>query len=258
MTHPAMRAYGAWAMTYRRIWRGEIARSFLTPALYLAAMGVGLGSYVKNGGGQAHIGGYPYVTYIAPGVLAATAMQTAAGESTWPVLGSIKWWKRYHAMLATPLRVRDVLLGHVAWMTTWLSVVCSVFVCVMAGFGVLPHPGSVLVLPAAVLTGMAFATPIAAFAATRQTDAGFSILFRFGIVPMFLFSGTFFPIAQLPVGIRPIAWITPLWHGVDLCRSIDLGTGHGWLIAVHVCYLVAFFAGGLALAQRTYTRRLRV
>jgi lipooligosaccharide transport system permease protein len=258
MTHPAVRAYGAWATLARRTWRGEVARSFLSPALYLGAMGVGLGSYVKSGGGQAQLGGHTYVTFIAPGLLAATAMQTAAGESSWPVLGSIKWWKRYHAMLATPLRVRDVLLGHLAWMATWLTVVCAVFLGVMAAFGVLPHPSSVLVLPAAVLTGMAFATPIAAFAATRETDAGFALLFRFGVVPLFLFSGTFFPVDQLPAGIRPIAWITPLWHGVDLCRSLVLGGGRAWLIAVHVCYLVALLVAGLALAQRTYTRRLRV
>jgi lipooligosaccharide transport system permease protein len=185
-------------------------------------------------------------------------MQTAAGESSWPVLGSIKWWKRYHAMLATPLRVRDVMLGHIAWMATWLAVVCGVFLCVMAAFGTLTHPSAVLLLPAAVLTGMAFATPIAAFAATRENDTGFSMLFRFGIVPMFLFSGTFFPIAQLPAGLRPVAWVTPLWHGVDLCRSIDLGGAARWLTVGHVAYLLAWVVAGLVLAERSYARRLRV
>ena len=128
----------------------------------------------------------------------------------------------------------------------------------MAAFGTVPHGYSVLALPAAVLTGMAFAAPVAAFAATQESDAGFSTLFRFGVIPMFLFSGTFFPIDQLPAGLRPIAWITPLWHGVDLCRSVDLGTGRAWLLAVHVAYLAAVTVAGVLLARRTYARRLHV
>jgi lipooligosaccharide transport system permease protein len=191
-------------------------------------------------------------------LLAATAMQVAVGESTWPVLGSIKWWKRYHAMLATPLRVRDVLLGHLGFMLTRVVMTTAVYFAVMAAFGTVPHGYSVLALPAAVLTGMAFAVPVAAFAALQETDVGFSSLFRFGVVPMFLFSGTFFPISQLPAGLRPLAWVTPLWHGVDLCRSIDLGTARAWLTVVHVGYLAALIAVGVVLAQRSYARRLRV
>jgi lipooligosaccharide transport system permease protein len=257
MAHPAVRAYEAWLRSYRSTWRATVVTSFLNPVLYLAAMGVGLGRYVKSGG-QAQLGGYSYLTYLAPGLLAATAMQIGAGEATWPVLGSIKWWKRYHAMLATPLRVRDVMLGHVAWMLTRVTVVCAVYFAVMAAFGTVPHASSVLALPAAVLTGMAFAAPIAAFAATTESDTGFTTLFRFGIVPMFLFSGTFFPVRQLPIALQPVAWVTPLWHGVDLCRSLDLGTATAWLTAVHVCYLSALVVGGLAMAERCYDRRLSV
>jgi lipooligosaccharide transport system permease protein len=257
-THPTLRAYEAWAQAYRRTWRGSVVTSFLNPVLYLGAMGWGLGHYVGSGGGQARLGGYDYLTYIAPGLLAATAMQIGVAESTWPVLGSIKWWRRYHAMLATPLRVRDVMLGHVGWMLTRVTIVSTVFFAVMAAFGTVPRASSLLALPAAVLTGLAFAASVAAFSATQETDVGFSTLFRFVVVPMFLFSGTFFPIDQLPVGLRPVAWLTPLWHGVDLCRSLDLGTTTAWLTAVHVAYLSALVAAGVAAAQRTYTRRLLV
>jgi hypothetical protein len=142
MAHPAVRAYEAWLHGYRSTWRATVVTSFLNPVLYLAAMGVGLGRYVK-GGGQVQLGGYSYLTYLAPGLLAATAMQIAAGEASWPVLGSIKWWRRYHAMLATPLRVRDVMLGHVAWMLTRITVVCAVYFAVMAAFGTVPHASSV-------------------------------------------------------------------------------------------------------------------
>ena len=183
-THPTVRAYEAWWQMYRRTWRGSAATSFLSPVLYMAAMGWGLGRYVSSGGGQARLGGYDYLTYLAPGLLAATAMQIGVGESTWPVLGSIKWWRRYHAMLATPLRVRDVMLGHVGWMLTRVATTSAVFFAVMAAFGTVPHGYSALALPAAILTGMAFAVPVAAFSATQETDVGFSTLFRFMVMPM--------------------------------------------------------------------------
>ncbi|MFL6136369.1 MAG: ABC transporter permease [Frankiaceae bacterium] len=258
MAHPTVRAYEAWWQMYRRTWRGSAVTSFLNPVLYLAAMGWGLGHYVSSGGGHDALGGYDYLTYIAPGLLAATAMQVGVGESTWPVLGSIKWWRRYHAMLATPLRVRDVMLGHIGWMLTRVVMTTVVYFGVMVAFGTVPHGYSVLAVPAAVLTGMAFAVPVAAFSATQETDVGFSTLFRFVIVPMFLFSGTFFPIEQLPTGLHQLAWLTPLWHGVDLCRSLDLGTAQAWLTAVHVAYLAALVLVGVALAQRCYARRLQV
>jgi lipooligosaccharide transport system permease protein len=128
----------------------------------------------------------------------------------------------------------------------------------MAGFGTVPRLSSVLAWPAAILTGMAFAAPIAAVAARLDNDTGFTMLFRFGVVPLFLFSGTFFPISQLPGPLQPVAWVTPLWHGVDLCRSLDLGTATAGMTAVHVAYLAALTLMGVALAHRSYSRRLRV
>jgi lipooligosaccharide transport system permease protein len=113
-------------------------------------------------------------------------------------------------------------------------------------------------IPVAMLTGLAFAAPIEAFAVTRNKDGSFAMLFRFGMIPLFLFSGTFFPLTQLPGWIRPVAYATPLWHGVALCRSLSLGTASPGGALVHVGYLAAVAAIGVAVGRRTYRRRLYV
>jgi lipooligosaccharide transport system permease protein len=257
-TPAALRVYEHQAIVYRRTWRGSIMTSFLNPVLYLAAMGVGLGASVDSGGGSgsAALDGLSYLTFLAPGLLAAAAMQTAAAESTWVVLGSIKWQKTYHAMLATPIGVRDIVTGHLAWVTTRLLVVCTIFLAVMAVFGATRGPEALLAIPAGVLTGLAFASFISAFSATQENDAGFNAIFRFGVIPLFLFSGTFFPISQLPPFLQPLAWVTPLWHGVELCRALALGTLTPIGLAVHGGYLVLVCALGVAAAAWSFQRRL--
>lgn len=257
-TPMSLRVYEHQAWVYRRTFRGSLFSSFLNPILYLAAMGIGLGTYVNRSGGPAAtaLGGLSYLVFLAPGLLAATAMQTAAGETTWAVMGAIRWNKTYDAMLATPLRVRDLLAGHLAWVTTRLLMVCTVFLLVMTLFGAAVWPTALLAVPAGVLTGLAFATPITAFSASQENDAGFNALFRFGLMPLFLFSGTFFPVAQLPDLIRPLAYLTPLYHGVELCRSLALGRFELLPVTVHVGYLVALALAGTWLAARAYHRRL--
>ncbi|MEN3356559.1 MAG: lipooligosaccharide transport system permease protein, partial [Mycobacteriales bacterium] len=219
----AMRCFGYWLYQYKRTWRAGVVTTVVSPVLFLAAMGVGLGSLV-NSARSGGVGGTGYLAFLAPGLMAATAMQTGVGESTYPVMGSIKWLRTYHAMLATPLTSQDVLIGHLLWIACRVLTGSVSYVVVMTLFGA---PRSVLVLfavPAAVLTGMAFAAPVVAFAAAQQNEAGFAALFRFGVTPLFLFSGTFFPVRQLPAGLEQFAYLTPLWHGVDLCRTLSLGT----------------------------------
>src|SRR3954464_9435996 len=201
MTAPAVRSLQSWAYRYKRTWRGSAFSSVLQPVLFLAAMGLGLGSLVNQGrAGQQSLGGVAYVDFFPPGLLAAAAMQTAAMESSWPVMAAVKWLKTYDAMLATPLRVRDVLAGHLTWIGLRVLMVCTVFLAVMGLFGAIKSPEAVLLIPAGLLTGLAFAAPIAAYAVTLERDSGLTALFRFGVMPMFLFSGTFFPVSQLPAG----------------------------------------------------------
>jgi lipooligosaccharide transport system permease protein len=250
------RAVDFWRVQFRRTWKGTWASTVLTPLGFLAAMGLGLGSIVDEGAQASTLGGVDYLDFIAPGLLAASIMQQATFESSYPVLGAIKWARQYHAQLATPLRVRDALAGHLLWVAARLAISAAVFLVIMGLFGTFHSWWALLCLPAAVLTGMAFAPGIFGYAATLETDSGFALLFRFVIMPMFLFSGTFFPVSQLPDWLEPLAYAVPLWHGVDLCRDLALGTVSWGSSLGHVGYLLLWVAGGFAIALRTFSRRL--
>jgi lipooligosaccharide transport system permease protein len=247
------------AMQYRRTFRASIVSSFLNPVLFLLAMGVGLGTYVdRSGTATQALGGLSYLQFLAPGLLAATAMQAAAFESTFPIMGGLSWQKTFHAMYATPVSARDIVLGNLVWVAIRLTTIAAIFTIVMALFGAAASPLILLAIPSAVLTGMAFSAPIMAFTATQRTMEKFNALFRFGITPLFLFSGTFFPISNLPDAIEPIAWLSPLWHGVELSRQLALGTIGADPVRTfaHVAILVAIVAVGTAFAYRTVERRL--
>jgi lipooligosaccharide transport system permease protein len=244
-------------LQYRRTFRSSIFSSFLSPVLFLTAMGVGLGSYVSNTAVPS-LGGMSYLAFLAPGLLAATAMQSASFEATFPIMGGLVWNKIFHAMYATPISPRDIALGNLTWIAARLAFICTVFTLVIVLFGAAASPLVVLAIPAAILTGMAFAAPIAAFSATQKTPDRFSSIFRFGITPLFLFSGTFFPLSSLPVALQPLAWLTPLYHGVALTRGLSLGTvlDDPVFAMVHVVALLAFIAVGTWAAIRTIERRL--
>jgi lipooligosaccharide transport system permease protein len=240
---------------YRRVWRGSAVTSVVTPVVYLLALGVGLGVFVDRSTDLPD--GISYLEFVAPGLMAATAMQLASFEATFPVFSAIKWDRQYHAMLASPLRVRDVMLGHQAFFAFRLVLTATVYFLVIAAFGAVASPLGVLAIPVTVLVGLAFTAPLAAWAARTETMVSFIAIFRFGILPMFLFSGTFFPISSLPAPLEVIAWFTPLWHGVTLCRDLTLGTVSADDL-LHLAYLLAWVAVGLVAARFTYQRRLRV
>ncbi len=234
-----------------------MATTFVSPVLYLAAMGVGLGSFINKGGHTATLGHISYLQFVAPALAATTAVTTAAGEALFPIMGAIKWNRTYFGMLATPLRVGDVLAGHLIWIATRVATAVAAYLVVMAAFGTTPSFETLAVLPAGVLAGMAFATPMAAFAASQENEQAFPLVFRLGVIPLFLFSGVFFPLSQLPVGLRVVAYATPLWHGVDLCRRLTLGQLSATGAAVHVAYLIGLTGVGVLLATRTFRARLR-
>jgi lipooligosaccharide transport system permease protein len=237
---------------YKRTWRGSVTTSFLFPLLYLTAMGLGLGSLIKG-----PVGGEPrFLDFLAPGLLASTAMQIGGNEAMYPVMAAIKWLRTYFAMLATPLRVIDVLVGHLAWIALRLVLVTTIYLAIMAAFGTVHSTLGLLALPAGVLTGLAFAAPIAAFSATQQNDTGFSTIYRFVLIPLFLFSGTFFPVSQLPGWLQSVALVTPLYHGVALCRALVTGHVSVGSMLGHLGYLVALTLAGVVIATVTYRRRL--
>jgi lipooligosaccharide transport system permease protein len=244
--------------TYRRTFRSSVFSSFLSPVLFLGAMGIGLGGYVDRSGGNAALGGVTYLQFLAPGLLAATVMQAAAFEATFPIIGGLNWQRVFHAMYATPLSARDIAIGNLAWIAVRLATIAAVFTIVIVALGAAHSPLVVLGIPVAVLTGMAFAAPIAAFSATQRTPNRFNVIFRFGITPLFLFSGTFFPIESLPTQLQPLAWISPLWHGVDLTRSLVFGTvmEHPLLALVHLVILSAIVVAASWATVLTIHRRL--
>jgi lipooligosaccharide transport system permease protein len=257
-TAPALRATGYFARAYARTWRASIMSTFVNPTLYLLAMGVGLGSFINKNSNPAALGHSSYLQFVAPALAATAAATTAASESMFPIMGAIKWQRTYYAMLATPLRVGDVLAGHLVWIAARIATAVGSYLVVMAAFGTTPSFESIAILPVGILTGAAFAAPLAAFAATQDRDGGFSLVFRLGVVPLFLFSGVFFPLSQLPVALRLLAYITPLWNGVALCRP--LAAGHVTLAGLvgHLAYLVGVTAAGLVAARYTFRRRLLI
>ena len=255
----SIRVVEAELVTYRRTWRGTVISSFVNPVLFLSAMGLGLGSLVDTSGADLAIS---YLAFVASGLMAATAMQAGASEGAFPIMAGIKWRKEFHATITTPLGPADIVYGRFLWSIIRLSFILVVFALISVLFGALEVGPALLAVPPGVLTGVAFTTVVTAFTVTQEDETSLSTLFRFGITPLFLFSGTFFPISQLPDFIKPIAYATPLFHGVELVRKIALpGVDHSVVtslpIWVHICYLVAMTAVGLWLAPKLLDRRLR-
>jgi lipooligosaccharide transport system permease protein len=247
-------------IVYRRTFRASLFSSFLTPVLFLTAMGLGIGGYVDRGGANDALG-VPYIAFLAPGLLVASCMQAASFEATFPIMAGLVWNRIYHAMYATPLTPRDIALGNILWFSARLLLVSTVFTVVIVLFGAAISPMIVLAVPVAALTGLAFATPIAAFSATQRTPDRFAAIFRFGITPLFLFSGTFYPVESLPAIVQPLAWITPLFHGVALARGLSLGTLGTpsfplELALLHLVVLIGFTVVGTVLTIRTVGAKL--
>ena len=251
---PLWRVVEREAHVYRRLWRGLAFTTFVQPALYLAAMGVGLGSLVNAHTG--HVGGLDYLDFVAPGLLVASAMQIACAESMWPVLAGVKWMRFYNGVVATPITPGQLDIGYVVWIAVRSMLGSTAFLIVAAALGAIPSAWGILAVPAAALCAAAFCAPLAAFSITQDSDLSFPMIMRLGVLPLFLFSGTFFPVSQLPKGLQFVAWFSPLWHGVELARAAT--TGHFELgpDLAHIVFLSVCVALGIAFGVRNYTRRL--
>ncbi len=245
-----------WATVYRRTWRGSFVNSFISPVLYLVAMGGVLGRFVDSGGSSLGAAG-SYVEFVGPGLLAAQMMQMAVGEVLWPVMGRITWNKTYHAMISTPLRVRDVVAGHLLFVIFRIGISAAVFMLVLAVAGVFHSlPGALVVLAIQLLLGAAFAASFFVIGARARSDSAFSLTYRVAFMPMFLFSGAFFPVTNLPSALQVVAWVTPLWHGVELTRMFTLDRVDGPMATVHLAYLAVLGAAGWWLSVRALRGRL--
>lgn len=228
--------------------------SVLGPVLFLTAMGLGLGSLVDPN--VQAFGGASYLAFFATGMLAATCMQSAAFSASYPMMSKLTWQRNYEAMLATPLEVRDIYFGELAWIGVTLAQQTIPFFAVMALFGIFDSPLAVLAIPAAVLTGLGFAAAVMGLTAKLKTDEAYTWLFRFVVTPLFLLSGTFFPINDLPAWAVAAAQVTPLYHGIELIRGMTISNLTLVAGLTHITYLLLFLAVGIVIGVRNLTHRL--
>ncbi|WP_333771726.1 ABC transporter permease [Streptomyces sp. IBSBF 2435] len=252
---PALREFGYWMRRYRRVWRGTVVMSVANPLLFLAAMGAGLGKLV-DANHSGHLAGTPYLDFLAPGLLAASAMQNGFIEGAFPVFQSSRSRGNYPAAAATPMRPADILAGHLLFVAFRVLLSGVLFLAVVVAFGVVGPARAALAAGPVLLTGTAFAAPLMAWAVTVDRQSRLNGLYRFVVMPLYMFSGTFFPIGQLPHWLRAVAACTPLYQGVALTRAVALGDAQPGATAVHIGYLLALTAAGVWAARRAYVRRL--
>jgi lipooligosaccharide transport system permease protein len=249
-----VRSWHYHATFYAQTWRGSLASSILFPIFFLASLGVGVGHLVTINVGS--VQGQTYLHFIAPSILATTTMQLGEGESLWPVLAAVKWVRSYHAAAATPLEPKDILFGKLSWVVTRAFVTGIIYTIVIGCFGALESWWCLTLPFLGALIALAFSAPLVAYAARCQSDAPFTVIYRFAFVPMFLFSATFYPVSAYPGYLRPLVQLVPLYHGVALARAAAYGHASIGPVLGHVAFLVAMAAVGIALGRRTMRRRL--
>ncbi len=245
------------ATAFKRLWKLNVLSSFVQPMLYLLGLGVGVGSLVdRNTGATSTLGGLSYVAYVAPGLLVTTAMAVCSGESMWPVMGGLTWGRGYHAISATPLDARDIVLGHASWMAIRAGIAAVAVGVALALFPDTRSWGLVPTVGVAMLMGVAFAMPIMAVAVKQKLDGGFAAIQRFVIIPLFLFGGAFYPLSQLPVAVQWAARVAPLWHGVVVARGFTSGRVDALATIGHLAYLAVWGVAGAVVATRRLRQRL--
>lgn len=236
------------ATVYRRTFKFNIVPNFFEPVFYLLSMGIGLGAYVAGVADS-------YLAWVAPGLLAASAMNGATFEVTYNTFVKMTYDRTYDAMLSTPLEVEDIALGELAWAVTRAGLYGAAFLLVMALFGLVRSPLALLAIPASLLIGFLFAGIGMVFTALNRNIELYSYYFTLFITPLFLFSEIFFPLERMPLLLQKAALATPLYHAVRLCRYLMLGSG-GQAALVSTVWMLAVGAVLFAVAIRLMRRRL--
>lgn len=239
---------------FRSLWRASAFSIFVAPILVLLALGVGLGGLVELDRGD--LEGVEYLDFVTPGLAVAAAVQLAAGGSLWPVMAGHRWIGFYHAAVSSPMSSADLFDGQVLWAGARAALQTVAFLIAGAALGGVDSPWGILAVPVVALTCLAFAAPLAGFAAWADTDAAFDVILRVVIVPLYLFSGTVFPIEQLPVGLRVVVQLFPMAHGVELARAATTGSADVLAVLGHGAVLVAYTSIGWIVGRRAFARRL--
>jgi lipooligosaccharide transport system permease protein len=227
------------------------------PVAYLFAMGVGLATLVDTNS-TAAFGGVSYLAFIAPALLISAAVMTAANEFTFPVMDGFKWRRVYYGPHASPLTPEQIAAGQIIAVTVRFVLQSTIYFGVVALFGASPGGWGWVSILVATLAGLSFGLPLMAYAATIKNDKGqFAMVMRFIVMPLFLFSGTFFPLDTLPLAVRWIGWISPIWHGTELGRVFSYGYQEAPLLTlVHVVFLLGLAVLGWVLTRRQFATRM--
>jgi lipooligosaccharide transport system permease protein len=225
--------------------------------MYMIVMGKVLGTLVDSSPGAGEqLDGLDYLSFVAPAIVAVTALMTASSEATGPVFNAMRSTRTYASMQATPLDVADIVGGQFVWMALRIAGTSTLLAALLVVLGAAHSWMVVLTVPSAVLTGMAIACGVSAFAARQRHTANMLGWQRFGALPMMLFCGVYFPISTLPAALRVVVQLTPLWHGVELCRALSAGTATIGAAAPHVIYLLVVIVIGWRVAMATFEREL--
>jgi len=239
-------------MAYRHQWI-VLLTGFVEPVLYLLGIGFGIGSLVRNVPiGHGHV--ITYAMFVAPALMASSAMNGAIYESTFNLFYKLRYVRSFDAIIATPVGIEDATLGEIIWAVGRGSLYSVGFLVLMLALGLVASPWAILAIPAAVLVGFAFAALGAVITTFMRSWQDFDGV-QLGLQPMFLFSATFFPITVYPAALQVVVELTPLYRGIDLIRGLTTGTvGAGQL--VDVAYLVLMGIAGVTIAALRLRRRL--
>lgn len=241
-------------MRSRRVWWSTIVSGLANPTVFLFAIGAGLGSQIDDTE-LARLGTDSYLQWIGPGVLAVTAMDIGAREGLWPTMTLIKWQPSYLAVLHTPMSAGQIGAAHVAWIALRGVIAATCFLGVLAIAGVVTTWWALTVPLLAGAIAAAHGGPLAAFTAAQESENSFAMIQRLVVFPLFLFSGAFFPIDELPAGFSWAARVLPSWHGVEATRDLVLGQLDAATIG-HVALLVALTVAGVWLSARSFRKNL--
>ncbi|MEZ5190375.1 MAG: ABC transporter permease [Schumannella sp.] len=233
-----------------------VATAIGTPFIYLFAFGIGIGTLVSANAGR--VDGVDYLTFVAPALICMSVVGIAAMEFTYPIMLGFKWNPTFVGMNAAPLSARQIVDGVVLFVALRMAIPAVAYYVVMALFGAAPSAWGAGVVVTSVLAGLAIGTPIMAYAASITEDKGqFAVIGRVIVLPLTLFSGTMFPLEQLPWFLQWIGWLSPVWHGTELGRQLTYGaTEPIWLTVIHVGDLMVLAIVGWRLTVRVATRRL--
>ncbi len=256
--------FGAWRVAEYRFysmskWMGAVlANGVGNPILYLISVGLGIGALVDSNSGGQGLGGVSYLMFVAPALLAAAAIQGVMDEVTFPTMDGFVWDKLFFAINSTSVSSRQIADGVMIVALTRGLFTSGIYLAILVAFGAVPLSSVLGLMASSMLAAWGWSSIMLAVTARLERDEGyFAIIARFIVAPMFLFSGTFYPLDQMPIFLQPIGWVSPLWHATELGRNLSYGMEVDPIMFwVHIGYLALLGAVGMALTYPKFAERL--